>query len=244
MMSIRGLRNSFYDTTRGRVDYKALKESDNYRKYCLLTNGLQKFDPACLIGRREKIAFWVNLYNSIVIDGIARLGIERSVKEVADFFSRVNYNIGGRPYSPDDMEHGILRGNTRPWFRPFKQFGIRDKRREWVVDPVDPRIHFALVCGSRSCAPIDYYEADRIYDQLDEAAKSFVNSSEVVALPEEGKLLLSEIFRWYEEDFGGKHGVIDFIVDYIVDDRTREFLRQRAGEIEFEYIYYDWNLNR
>jgi hypothetical protein len=244
MRNIRKLRNKFYETKRGRVDYQALKESDEYRHYRLLTNGLKKFDPSRLSGRREKIAFWVNLYNTIVVDGIARMGIEQSVKEVAFFFSYVKYEIGGQLYSPDDIEHGILRGNARPWFRPFKQFGTWDKRRELVVTPLDPRIHFALVCGSRSCAPIEYYEPQKIYDQLDEAATSFVNSSEVVILPEEGKLLLSEIFRWYEEDFGGKPGVIDFIIDNLADDKTRDFLKQSAGTIQFEYIFYDWNLNR
>ena len=244
MRNIRKLRNKFYETKRGRVDYQALKESDEYRHYRILTNGLKKFDPSRLMGRREKIAFWVNLYNTIVVDGIARMGIEQSVKEVAHFFSFVKYEIGGQLYSPDDIEHGILRGNARPWFRPFKQFGTWDNRRELVVTPVDPRIHFALVCGSRSCAPIEYYEPQKIYDQLDEAATSFVNSSEVVILPEEGKLLLSEIFRWYEEDFGGKPGVIDFISDYLVDDIARDFLAQIDGNIQFEYIFYDWNLNR
>jgi hypothetical protein len=244
MRSIGHLRDKFYDTTRGRVDYQALRESDEYRHYRLLTNGLHHFDPSLLSGRREKIAFWVNLYNTIVVDGIARLEIEQSVKEVAGFFSYIKYEIGGFLYSPDDIEHGILRGNTRPWFRPFRQFGLRDKRKEWLITPVDPRIHFALVCGSRSCAPIDYYEPDKIYDQLDEAAKSFVNSSEVVTLPEEGKLMLSEIFRWYEADFVDKPGVIDFIIDYLVDDNARDFLKQTAGKLKLEYIYYDWNLNR
>ncbi len=244
MRSIGDLRDKFYDTTRGRVDYQALRESDEYRHYRLLTNTLHKFDPAGLLDSRGKIAFWVNLYNTIVIDGITRLGIEQSVKEVAGFFSYIKYQIGGYLYSPDDIEHGILRGNTRPRFRPFRQFGLRDKRKEWVVTPVDPRIHFALVCGSRSCAPIDYYEPDKIYDQLDEAAKSFVNSSEVVTLPEEGKLMLSEIFRWYEADFVDKPGVIDFIIDYLVDDKARDFLKQAARELKLEYIYYDWNLNR
>jgi hypothetical protein len=244
MQSIRKLRDEFYDTQRGRVDYQKLTDSDAYRSYRLLTNGLQQFDPTSLLGRREKIAFWVNLYNTIVVDGIAKLGIRQSVKEVPGFFSSVKYNIGGYLFSPDDIEHGILRGNSRPWFRPFKQFGLRDKRREWVVLPVDPRIHFALVCGSRSCAPIDYYDSEKIYDQLNEAATSFVNSSEVVVLPEEGKLMLSEIFRWYETDFGGQSGVIDFIFDYLADDKARYFLKQHSGDLTFEYIYYDWNLNR
>jgi len=244
MRCIRRLRDTFYDTARGRVDYQRLRESGEYRHYRLLTNGLRKFDPSRLLGRREKIAFWVNLYNTIVVDGIATLGIKQSVKEVAEFFTKVKYDIGGIHYTPDDIEHGILRGNARPWFRPFKQLGAGDPRRAWAVRPVDPRIHFALVCGSRSCAPIDYYEPKSIYQQLDEAAKTFVNSSEVVILPEENKVLLSEIFRWYQNDFGGKSGVVDFIFDYLADDRARTFLQAQTTNFRFEYIYYDWNLNR
>lgn len=244
MRSIRGLRDKFYDTARGLVDYQALKESDEFHYYRILTNGLHKFDPSLLLGRKEKIAFWVNLYNTVVVDGIASMGIKQSVKEIADFFSHVGYEIGGRLYTPDDVEHGILRGNTRPWFRPFKQFGPKDPRKRWIVTPVDPRIHFALVCGSRSCAPIEYYDPRTINEQLEEASRSFVNSSEVVTLPEEGKLLLSEIFRWYEKDFGGKLGVIDFIFDYLADDHARRFLRKNRENLRFEYIYYDWNLNR
>jgi hypothetical protein len=30
----------------------------------------------------------------------------------------------------------------------------------------------------------------------------------------------SEIFRWYERDFGGKRGVIDFIFDYLADEKA------------------------
>ena len=244
MGSIRQMRNKFYDTKRGRVDYQALKESEDYLAYRRLSNSLRGFDPERLKGRREKLAFWINLYNTIVIDGIIRLSIEKSVKEVPHFFSTLKYRIGDYLYSPDDIEHGILRGNARPWVRPFRQFGAFDNRKKWIVTPVDPRIHFALVCGSRSCAPIEYYEPDRIYEQLDEAAKSFVNSSEVVILPEEGKLLVSEIFRWYEEDFGGRLGVIDFIYDYNVDESARQLINQSSRYIKLEYIYYDWNLNR
>lgn len=80
--------------------------------------------------------------------------------------------------------------------------------------------------------------------ETNEPAKSFVNSSEVVILPRKGKLMLSEIFRWYEEDFGGVSGVIDFIFDYLADSNTREFLEKSREHIQFEYIYYDWNLNR
>lgn len=244
MRAIRALRNSFYDTTRGRVDYQALRESAEYQDYRILTNGLRGFRLSRLVGRRQKLAFWVNLYNSIVVDGIASLGITQSVQEIPRFFRRVKYGIGGYLFSADDIEHGILRANTRPWFSPLRQFGPGNPRKSFMLKPVDPRIHFTLVCGSRSCAPIDCYDAATIYDQLEDAAGSFVNSSEVIVLPEENKILLSEIFRWYEPDFGGRRGVVDFLYDYLHDTESRQFIRNNAESLKFEYIYYDWNLNR
>ncbi|MDY6953442.1 MAG: DUF547 domain-containing protein, partial [Thermodesulfobacteriota bacterium] len=235
MRSIRGLRDAFYDTTRGRVDYEALRGSSQYGQYRLLTNGLRRFDLSRLVGRRDKLAFWVNLYNTIVVDGIVSLNIKRSVQEAPELFTRVKYAIGEHLFSADDMEHGMLRGNARPWLHLRRQFGPADPRKAWLLKPLDPRIHFALVCGSRSCAPIDYYDAATIYAQLEEAAKSFVNSSEVIVLPEEGKVLLSEIFRWYESDFGGRRGVLDFLCDYLADDHAREAIQERAESLRFEY---------
>ena len=244
MRSIKALRDAFYDTSRGLVDYHRLRKSDEYERYRSLTSGLRDFDLQRLVGRRHKLAFWVNLYNTIVVDGIVSLAIKRSIRESPDFFGRLKYAIGGHLFSADDIEHGILRGNARPWFHVLRQFGPRDPRKAWILQPLDPRIHFALVCGSRSCAPIEYYDAATIYDQLEAAARSFVNSSEAVVLPEKGKVLLSEIFHWYEADFGGKRGVLDFLYDYLVDEGARQFIRDKAETLRFEYIYYDWNLNR
>lgn len=76
----------------------------------------------------------------------------------------------------DDIEHGILRGNaTAPAslgallklpFLARPQFKKGDPRREYVVTPVDPRIHFALVCGAKSCPPIKLYTPDNLDDGL------------------------------------------------------------------------------
>ena len=244
MRSFYQLRNQFFDIRRGRVDYDRLGKSEEYERYRTVANGLRIFDPCWLLGRKEKIAFWINLYNTIVVDAIVHYGIDESVKEVPNLFSQVAYNIGGRLYTPDDIEHGILRGNARPWFHPLKPFRGGDSRRKLVISPVDARIHFALVCGSRSCAPIDYYDPAGIYAQLEKAAESFINSSEVVIIPEQRKVLLSEIFRWYEPDFGGKIGVIDFVFDYIADKGYRRFLRGNRENLRIEYIFYDWSLNR
>jgi len=243
MTAMKGCQERFFDLDRGLVDYRKMKESKQYGEYRALTEQLHTFDLESLTAHEEKLAFWVNLYNTIVIQGIIDLDIDTSVKEVPDFFQKIAYQIGPHRFSPDDIEHGILRGNARPPYRLFRQFKRQDARVSFVVKPLDPRTHFVLVCGSRSCAPISFYAPDRIGDQLEQAAFNFVNSSEVVLLPEENKVLISQIFDWYEKDFGGKRAVLEFILKYLDSESKKAFVMSHLKSLRIEYLFYDWNLN-
>jgi hypothetical protein len=243
LSAIREIESHYY-TDEGRVDYDAIRGSVEYSRYRRLAARLRDFDPSGLTAEGEKLAFWINLYNTIVVDGIIALGIKHSVKEVIGFFSKVRYAIGGLSFSPDEIEHGVLRGNARPPMQAFRLFGSRDRRKTLAAAKIDPRMHFALVCGSRSCPPIRYYTADGIDAELKLAAVNFVNSSEVIALPEENKLALSMIFKWYERDFGGRRGVLDFIEEYLVDEDKKNFIATNRQRLKMDYIHYDWNLNK
>ncbi|GMR04617.1 MAG: hypothetical protein BMS9Abin23_0517 [Thermodesulfobacteriota bacterium] len=243
LSTIKDIKSEYY-TDRGIVDYDAIKKSIEFKEYKKIAAGLRDFDLKALQGEREKLAFWIDLYNTIVVDGIIALDIKSSVKEVLGFFTRVKYIIAGHGFSPDDIEHGILRANARPPMHAFRQFNPFDARKAFALDSVDPRIHFALVCGSRSCAPIKFYTPENIDDELETATINFVNSSEVIVVPEEKKIIISMIFKWYERDFGGRDGVIDFIGKYIVDEGKRGFVAREKGNIKIEYLYYDWNLNK
>ncbi len=243
MDGIGDLKARFYNLERGLVSYSDMKDSPEWDRYLELAAELQNYDPDSLESPQERLAFWINLYNTIVIHGIAELGITDSVKEIPDFFQRVCYDIGGRIFTPDDMEHGILRANRRPPFRVKPRFTSGDGRRHLSLDEVDPRVHFALVCGSRSCAPIKHYEAASIDRQLDEASRNFLNSSEVLVVPEKNKVYLSQIFKWYKRDFGGKRGIFQFLLRYLDQNTRTEFLKKNLDRIEVEYLFYDWNLN-
>jgi hypothetical protein len=243
LSTMKELKVLFY-TEEGIVDYREMKRSEKYGEYRKLTARLREYDLSLLKEDRETLAFWINLYNSIVVDGIIALGIKSSVREVMGFFTKIKYTIGGYRFSPDDIEHGILRGNARHPIRFFRQFGPVDRRRKFRLKQIDPRIHFALVCGSRSCAPIKFYTPEGIDEELEGATLNFVNSSEVITIPEENKLVISMIFRWYANDFGGRPGILDFIVKYLVDDDRKEFIRKEANNLTIEYLYYDWNLNK
>lgn len=243
MASIGELKDNFYDLNRGRVDYQAMKSSPEYEAYLEIAGQLKQFDPRTLSGPSQKTAFWINLYNAIVIHGIVSLDIQTSVREIHDFFANIAYEVGDFTLTADEIEHGILRGNARPPYVAFHPLKKNDPRRALSLEPVDPRIHFALVCGSRSCAPIRFYHDKHIEAQLDAAARNFINSSEVLIVPEKNRIFMSQIFKWYNKDFGGKDNIFQYLLKYLNEDEQSEYLRQNMNNIRTGYLFNDWNLN-
>jgi len=53
------------------------------------------------VTRGERLAFWINTYNALVADGIAALGLRRSVWELPNFFQRVGCRVGGLTFTAD-----------------------------------------------------------------------------------------------------------------------------------------------
>ncbi len=227
------------------VNYAALRDSDEffaYRRHFLPR--LAALDPAAIPAREEGIAFWINLYNALIIDAVISLGVQQSVTEgrlgLLTFFRRAAHHVGGHCVSCDDIEHGILRANRGNILMPGPQFAGGDPRREWVIDPIDPRIHFALNCASRSCPPINVYDATRLNEQLSLAARSFIDQTTTL---QNEALVLSPILRWYAGDFGGRAGVIAFLLDHLPDDPRRSWLQARGHSAKLAYSRYDWQLN-
>ena len=237
------LQGAFFNTSMGRVNYQAMKQSERFREYRKLAGSLKSFNPESLGNDNEKKAFWINIYNILIIHGVIEFDIRNSVLEIVNFFGRIGYTIGNTFFTPDDIEHGILRKNRpHPAFllRPFSPF---DSRLPFVVETFDPRIHFALVCASSSCPPIEFYDPEHIDDQLDIAARSFINRGGLETERENNTVRLSEIFKWYEHDFGeNKRELLYYLAQY-TDEETGVFLATNPEKLKIEYLPYNWNLN-
>ncbi|NIM06171.1 MAG: DUF547 domain-containing protein [Armatimonadetes bacterium] len=239
------LRGAFFDTRTGRVAYERMRRSEAYREYLELSYALRDMDLDTLKSREEKIAFWINLYNVIVIHGVIELGIRDSIKEVRGFLGRVQYRIGDMLFSPDDIEHGILRANSRPPYSVFRRMSSGDERLRYSAEPLDPRIHFALVCASSSCPPIGVYTAGDIDRELDVAAATFINAGGLVVDREKESVSLSRIFDWYAPDFGETMGDrLRLAGRFLYDAEDKAFLEENADYLKVNFQDYDWRLNR
>jgi hypothetical protein len=244
-LAMADLKAKFIDAERGAVHYTSIRGSEEFERYKDLTRGLRSFDLRSLKERESRLAFWTNIYNTAVIHGVIELGLEHSVKEHPGFFDRITYEIGGFRFSLNEMEHGLLRGNRKHPYRVLRPFRERDPRLEFAIVPLDPRIHFALVCGARSCPPIGFYEAEKIDFQLGLAAMSFINSPQVKILPGEKTVFISMIFKWYKIDFGGSdRALLDTLLNYLDEGEDKAFLEENRNQIRIRYQPYDWNLNQ
>jgi hypothetical protein len=223
----------------GRVDYPRLRGSAEWARAVDAARTLQRAPLAELVGRPARLAFWINVYNALVLHAIVALGIRRTVHEVVLFFARVSYRIDGFLLSLDDIEHGILRGNRRRPFPPLRPFGRLDPRGALALTPVDPRIHFALNCGAQSCPPVGVYRAQAIDQQLDLAARNFVNQA--VTVDAAGRLACSKIFRWYRADFEEAGGLVPFLLRYLDDGPVRSAIPADSAP-RLRWTPYHWTL--
>lgn len=240
LRSARQLESEFIDASGRRVDYSSLGESEAYADIKAAAASLREFSFEQLPDMQAQLAFWINLYNALIIDAIVSFGIQGKLRPW--FFLRPAYRVAGLRFSADHIEHGVLRANRpHPLYR-LPLFPPGDPRRQATLPRLDPRLHMALNCGARSCPPIAAYEPDRIDEQLDRASRSFVNGSGAKLDQQRSTLRLSSIFSWYQADFGGERGVRRFVARYLDDDDQAELVRE--GDLRIEYQAYDWSLNQ
>ena len=203
----------------------AIKTEQPYDAYrdTLSRIDLEKLE-AELTTSDQKLTFWINTYNSMV-----QAKIRDDVKQFEDrdkFFKSEDQMLGGVMVSLDQIENGILRRQ--------EMSGNKDFIKNLRVDKVDPRIHFTLNCGASSCPPIAYYSVDRLDEDLALAEESFVTQSSKFDKAA-NTLEISELFDWFEADFGGKEGVLNVM-------KRLEIIPTDANPL-ITYTPYDWNLD-
>ena len=203
----------------GLVNYPALQADPAFAAYLAQ---LDQIDPLSLPSEGERLAFWINAYNAFAIKGILDGESPRPYVGWYRYFKIRGYRVGGVTLNLYNLEHEILR----------KQFR-------------EPRVHFAIVCASTSCPKLQSwaYRSDRLNEQLDEAARMFVNDPSRNRFDRQHKIAyLSKIFDWFEEDFvAGAGSIQKFVSQYVNDADLARDLATMPYRIEF--LEYDWSLN-
>lgn len=180
---------------------------------------------ASLNSDEKKIAFWLNCYNALVQYKLSKDSTLYKNKKA--FFAGQSITIGGEKMSLNSIENGILRLQT-------------ESKNESLIKNLRPikldyRIHFALNCGANSCPPIAFYDPNNLDQQLSLAEKSFVKSTSSYDTAK-NEVEISELFKWYEEDFNGELGIIQLL--------KRNQIIPIWVNPKITYSHYDWELEQ
>lgn len=206
----------------GVVDYAGLKSEDLGRLDRYLDSlGTVPRETYSRWPQSEKLAFWINVYNAFTVKLILDHYPLKSIRSIGFLpgaaFRESFIKLPGlrpAPYSLNDVENEVLR----------KEFS-------------EPRIHFAIVCASKSCPALraEAYRGRDLDVQLDDAARGFLNDPTKNRI-DGGTLALSSIFKWFGEDFEKSAGSLAiFVGRYLALEPGRRY--------EIAYLDYDWSLN-
>jgi hypothetical protein len=203
----------------GVVNYPAIARDDRFQFFIWQ---LDRFNPNTVPSRQHSVAFWINAYNAFAIKGIIDGYSPQSLWGRYRYFIARDYYVGGRPINLYNLEQDLL-----------------------IPDFRDPRIHFAIVCASRSCPKLasQAYSPDRLDEQLDDSARIFMNDPTKNRIDRGQKIAhLSKIFEWFEKDFAAHSGsLLKYVAQYVTDPELARELRAEPYRIEF--LEYDWSLN-
>ena len=162
----------------------------------------------------EKIAYLINCYNFYTIKLIRdNFPLKTGIKDISRPWGKTFIPLFNKTVSLDYIEHTLLR----------KQFK-------------EPRIHFALVCASKSCPELasNPYTGALLDTQLTTAAKHFLADTTKNRYSNH-ILYLSRIFDWYGDDFIEKFGGFE---QYILS------ISPLRDKYTIKYLEYDWSLNQ
>lgn len=225
------------------VDYQGISMSEEFRRYLTLTHQLQRVD-LLETSREEKLAFFINLYNAMVVHAVIVLGHPVGPLDRRKFFGDFQYLIGGDPYSLSAIENGVLRANQRPPYNFIKAFGPKDNRlKVSLLEPL-PLVHFALNRATRSSPALKLFTPANIDAELHFAARSFFRDGGILIDVETKTVSLNKIMNWYSADFGKTESeILKGIVDYLEPAKAEDLIHLLEGDIKIVYQPYDWSPN-
>jgi hypothetical protein len=196
--------------TVNRVNYAAIKADPKTLNE--LVDFIAKTDVSANTPAQQK-AYGINAYNLLVVKtAIDNYPLQKPT-DVTGFFDGVKHTINGKKYTLNNFE-----------------------KKELLTKYKDARLHFVLVCAAVSCPPIANfaYMPDQLEAQLDQRTKAAVDDPSFIQYDDfAGKANISEIFKWYVDDF--KPNVKTFINKY----RTTPL----AEDSKIGYYPYNWTLN-
>ncbi|KAL0334778.1 UNVERIFIED_CONTAM: hypothetical protein Sradi_4689700 [Sesamum radiatum] len=218
---------------------------------------LAQVDPGKL-KHEEKLAFWINVHNALVMHAFLVYGIPRgNLKRISLALKLIQkklcliqaaYNIGGHTVNVDTIQSSILGCRLpRPtqWlhslFFPKTKFKAGDPRKAFAVKHPEPRLHFALCSGCQSDPAVRSYTPKKVFQELEMAKEEYIQMN--IKLHKEQRLLIPKNVEYFIKETGlSPSGVAEMLEHSMPDSMKKNFHQPQQGKFwkKFEWIPHNF----
>ncbi|KAE9606766.1 hypothetical protein Lal_00025864 [Lupinus albus] len=153
------------------------------------------------LSHKEKLAFWINTYNSCMLNAYLEHGIPENPEMVVALMHKATILVGGQLLNAITIEHFILRLPYHLKFTCLKAAKNDEMKARSIfgLEWCEPLVTFALSCGSWSSPAVRVYTASEVERELEAAKRDYLHAA--VGITKSNKLIIPKLLDWYLLDF-------------------------------------------
>ncbi|XP_027331062.1 uncharacterized protein LOC113846705 [Abrus precatorius] len=191
------------------------------------------------LNHQEQLAFWINIYNSCMMNAFIENGIPESPEMAVALMRKATINVGGHVLSATTIEHFILR---LPYHWKFT-FSKGTKNHEMTARSMyglelsEPLVTFALSCGTWSSPAVRVYTASQVENELEVAKREYLQAAVGIST---SKFAIPKLLDWYLLNFAKDlESLLDWICLQLPSELGKEaikFLEKRKTEPLSQFV--------
>lgn len=198
---------------------------------------------------QEKLAFWINIYNSCMMNAFLEHGVPEGPEMVVALMQKAILNVGGHILTAITIEHFILRlpYHSKYTFSGGAKCEGVTVRSKFGLELSEPLVTFALSCGSWSSPAVRVYTATQVETELEAAKKDYLQAAVGIASSTR-KLVIPKLLDWYLLDFAKDfESLLDWICLQLPDELGKEAMscleRGRSEPVSqlAQFVPYDFS---
>ncbi|XP_043812329.1 uncharacterized protein LOC110629125 isoform X4 [Manihot esculenta] len=207
-------------------------------------------------------AFWMNVYNALVMHAYLAYGIPHSSLRRLALFHKAAYNIGGHIISANAIEQSIFCFRTPrvgTWLETIFSTTLRKRSSEerklisskFGLSDAQPLVCFGLCTGALSDPVLKVYTASNVKEELEVAKREFlqtnivVKKSRKVFLPKllerfakEASINSDDLLKWLIENVDTKlHDSIQKCIDRKSSKKASQVIEWLPYSSRFQYVF-------
>ncbi|KAJ3446526.1 electron carrier/ protein disulfide oxidoreductase [Anaeramoeba flamelloides] len=213
------------------INFKSISKLIPFQRFVAKTVEL-KFVRLEKMNERQKICFFINLYNVLMLHSLIIDGITSDFENFKRRFKNTKYVIGDYPFSVLDILNGILRGNKNRK-QTKKYFKTNDPRSKFTIHNFEKKVHFLLINNylQNPTITLTLKNFEQVIHRIEE---DVIKNN--VHIEKNNLIIVPKLLQNYLNDFGGPQQFKKFLLDCLKENSNNKLKSNEYQNYSLKFI--------